>query len=74
MQTKNCEFRTKIMAGQIRKNGNLSLDFVKSLFVGFASLLLLKNQTSIHTNSDAATHEDKLFAFTYKVFDCLLLF
>ena len=24
MQTKNCEFRTKIMAGQIRKNGNLS--------------------------------------------------
>ena len=25
MQTKNCEFRTKITARQIRKNGNLSL-------------------------------------------------
>ena len=27
MQTKNFEFRTKIMAGQIRKNGNLSFCF-----------------------------------------------
>ena len=31
MQTKNFEFRTKIMAGQIRKNGNLSLQTLQVL-------------------------------------------
>ena len=46
------------------------LDFVKLLFVGFASLLLLKNETSSYTNSDAATHEDRLFAFIHKIFHC----
>ena len=42
------------------------LDFVKLLFVGSVSLLLLKNKTSSYTNSDAATHEDKLLAFIHK--------
>ena len=32
MQTKNFKFRTKIMAGQIRKNGNLSLRVWLSIF------------------------------------------
>ena len=42
------------------------LDFVKLLFVGSASLFLLKNKTSNYTNSDTATHEDKLLAFIHK--------
>ena len=41
-------------------------DFVKFLFVGFVSLLLLQNKTSSYTDSDAETHEEKLFAFIHK--------
>ena len=48
------------------------LDFVKLLFVGSASLLLLKNKTSSYTNSDAATHEDKLLAFIHKNISLLI--
>ena len=55
-------------------NENAKKSFVILLFVGFSSLLLLKNETSSYTNSDAATHEDKLFAFIHKLFDCLLFF
>ena len=42
--------------------------------MGFASLLLLKNQISSCTNSDAATHQDELFACVDKMFHRLVVY